>query len=304
MPNPILELDNVSIINPNMHLPTAVAALPDGEAIVYFTETIVGVLNHYIHRVVKINRHGEVLHNTEHTVSDSDTRETCRGLLVSGEMLYIVKKTNSSVERIRLSEFEKGFKEQIDEFHIPDAEDVVNFASLYYNPSKIPDKDLLLLADRGKYEIFTYKLSSKEKKVRIKDKYLKTRHNRIMSVSYIIDNNKIFYLVCGGYKVMIYNSEWKLVKTFADFNDSALNYRPSSMPASAIVLPDGNVIIADSIRSRVSEYIINGTLKQHLLTTDDKIYKPVYLTFSYPHLWVLGYSTHKNILNRYRLYED
>ena len=304
MPNPILELENVSIINPEMHLPTAVAALPDGEAIVYFSQTITGVRNHYIHRVVKINRHGEVLHNTEHTVSDSDTRETCRGLLVSGEMLYIVKKTNSSVERIRLSKFEKGFKKQIDEFHIPDAEDVVNFASLYYDPSKIPDEDLLLLADRGKYEIFTYRFSTKEKKVRVKDKYLKTRHNRIMSVSYIIDNNKIFYLVCGGYKVMIYNSEWKLVKTFTDFNDSALNYRPSSMPASAIVLPDGNVVIGDSIQSRVSEYIINGTFKQHLLTEDDKIYKPVYLTFSYPHLWVLGYSRHKNILNRYRLYED
>ena len=91
------------------------------------------------------------------------------------------------------------------------------------------------------------------------------------------------------------------MKTLADFNDSALNSNRRSMPGSAIVLPDGNVIIADSIQSRVSEYIVNGTLKQHLLTKDDKIYNPVYLTFSYPHLWVLGYSRHKNILNRYRL---
>ena len=75
---------------------TAVAALPNGEALLHFTTRC--LFQRYTHRVVKITKDGQILHNLEHKIYVPDSKDACRGLLVLGEMLYVIKKTNSSVE--------------------------------------------------------------------------------------------------------------------------------------------------------------------------------------------------------------
>ena len=260
-------------------------ALPNSEAIICFTEKIKSVYQHYSHRVVKMNRYGEVSHNIEHT----DTRKTCRGLQILGGMLYVIQR-GSSVQRITLSQLEKNLKENKILHLIPDTKDVVNFASLFHNPFKIPDKDLLLLADYTKYEVFTYRLSTKHKEVHV-------RGVRIpRSVSYIFDGDNTFYLVCGGNEVRVYNSTWGLVRKIGKTGSWK---EKLIMPTSAIILPDGNIIIADFWEKKVSVFTVDGRFLHPLLVAHN--FGPLHLTFSHPHLWVLG---HKNQLRRYRLYKS
>ena len=265
------------------------AALPNGEAVLHFTNR--GPFHHYTHRVVKITKDGQILHKLEHKIYDPDSKDACRGLLVLGEMLYVIKKTNSSVEGIRLSEFENGLNRQVDVYHIPDAQKVVNFASLFHDPFQIPDKDLLLLADREKGEIFTYRLSSGDKQVHVRDLVDPT------SVSYILENNTIFYLVCDGMKgLTVYNSKWGLVKNIAKHWQRTLEEVRFS---SAIALPDQNVLSADYKNNWVTEHTSWGMFVGYRIEKDN--FQPMYLTFSHPYLWVLEYG---NKLNRYQLYKD
>ena len=256
-------------------------ALPNSEAIICFTEKIKSVYQHYSHRVMKINRHGKVLYNIEHT----DTEKNCKGLLILGKILYVIHE--SSVQTLSLSQSEKGLV-QIDA--ISSVKYMMNSASLFYDPSQIPDKDLLLLADKTKHEVFTYRLSTKHKEVHVRG----LRNPR--SVSYIFDGDNTFYLVCGGNEVRVYNSTWGLVR---NIGKTGSRKEKLAMPTSAIILPDGNVIISDKWERRLSEFSIEGRFLDVLVTRHD--FRPVCLTFSYPHLWVL---CRQNKLYRYKLYKN
>ena len=258
-------------------------SLPNSEAIICFTEKIRGLYQRYSHRVVKINRYGEVSHNME----DTDTGKTCRGLQILADMLYVIQR-GSFVQRITLSELEKDLKEN--PHLIPDTGEVLNFASLFHTPSKIPDKDLLLLADYTKHEVFTYRLSTKHKKVHVRG--LK----KPRSVSYIFDSDNTFYLVCGGNEVRVYNATWWLVRNIGKTGPWK---EKLTMPTSAIILPDGNVIISDYWERRLSEFSIEGRFLDVLVTRHD--FLPVCLTFSYHHLWVL---CKQNKLYSYKLYKN
>ena len=307
MSYPVLELANVSLINRKLRLISSVAALKNGEALVHYTMPYGGtcsalingkhidtvISNEYMHRVVKVNQQGEALHNVEHRVYAAHTERTGRGLLVLGNMLYVIQTTPLSVEKIKLPEFQKSYKGQqtvvkpVDKYRVPGA---VNFGSLFHDPSMIPDKDLLLLADQITGEIFTYRLSTRHKEVHV------TGLKNPTSVSYILTKEETFYLVCDSQRVRVYNSTWRLVRYIGKPGsaDGAL-----SKPTSAIMLPEGSIIIADQGNNRVSEFTVMGKFLCHLLTEDDEVINPTGLSFSYPHLWVLH---HDNRLHRYKLY--
>ena len=260
---------------------TAVASFPNTEAIICFAETIRGVYQRVIHRVIKINRHGNVSRNIKHT----DPEKTCKGLLILGKIMYVIHE--SSVQTLNLSQFEKGLG-QIDA--ISSVKNMMNSASLFYDPSQIPEKDLLMLADWEKHEVFTYRLSTKHKEVHVRG--LKNPR----SVSYIFDGDNTFYLVCGGNEVRVYNSTWGLVRKIGK---TGSRKEKLAMPTSAIILPDRNVIISDYWERRLSEFSIEGRFLDVLVTRHD--FRPVCLTFSYPHLWVL---CKQNKLYRYKLYKN
>ena len=281
LPKPIQELENISKINPKMQNITAVASFPNAEAMVCFAETIGGVYQHFIYRIMKLNRHGQVLYNIEHT----DTEKNCKGLLILGNILYVIHET--SVETLNLSRFEKGLG-QIDA--ISSVKNMMNSASLFHDPSQIADKDLLLLADWEKHQVFTYRLSTKHKEVHVRG--LKNPR----SVSYIFDSDNTFYLVCGGNEVRVYNSTWGLVR---NIGNTGSRKEKLAMPTSAIILPDGNVIISDYWEHRLSEFSIEGRFLDVLVTRHH--FWPVCLTFSYPDLWVL---CKQNKLYMYKLYKN
>ena len=259
---------------------TAVIALPKAEAIVCFTQTIKGVYLRYIQRIAKINRNGEVSNNIVHT----DNEKTCKGLIILGNMLYVIYK--SYVQTLNLSQFETYLGQRD---HISSVKNMMNSASLFHDPSQIRNKDLLLLADWEQNEIFTYRLSTKQKEVHVRN----LKHPR--SVSYIFDNNNTFYLVCGGNEVRVYNSTWGLVRNIGKTGSWK---EKLEMPTSAIILPDGNVVISDFWEHRVSEFAVDGRFIDILVTKPG--FWPLYLTFSHPHLWVL---CKQNKLYRYKLYK-
>ena len=300
IPNLILKLNNVSKgISQATHI-SAVAALPAGEAVVsysgiHITQNRGGIENgtvqwrditKFVHWVDKINKEGK--HQEEFCRFEArSSKEIGTSLLILGHMLYVTQKDTGTLIKLHLH-----WNDVLEVENIPDVKEVVNFGSLFFDPAQIPDKDLLLLADRTKHEIFTYKISTKHKEVHIRNLSFPK------SVSYIFDNNSTYYLVCDFQQVSLYNITWGLVRIIgkAGSGDGELND-----PTSAIVLPAGSVIIADGGNNRLSQFTVQGKFVRHLLLESDGITKPSALSFFYPHLWVVNDGKK---IQRYRLFEN
>ena len=178
---------------------------------------------------------------------------------------------------------------------IPDVISVLQTGSLYSKPDQIPDKQTLLLCDQYKNEVFTFKPSTGQKQVHV------TGLNTPTSVSYLINNHTVFYIVCEEFKhrINIYTNTWDHIKAVGSkgSNDGELNY-----PASAIVSDENSLIISDRDNHRISEFSINGTFLRHLLVRSDGIYRPWSMSYYYPHLWLVHGHPHYK-LYRYNLYK-
>ena len=256
-----------------------VAALPGGEAVV----------RNYIDynrtdKILKINSQGKVTQTIYTCVNCS----YIWGLLVLGDFLYLTH-YKGTVIKTRVSD-----GQVVSTLTIPDVSGVSHTGSLSNKPDRIPDKQTLLLCDNWKGELFTFKPSTGQKKVRI------TGLRGPRSVSYFFYNQAVFYIVCedGRDRINIYNQTWDLIRRIGSkgSNDGELNY-----PQSAIVSDEDTIIISDFYNNRVSEFSFNGTFLRHLLVRSDGIYRPYSMAYYYPHLWlVYGYSNNKPY--RYNLY--
>ena len=138
-----------------------------------------------------------------------------------------------------------------------------------------------------KGEVFTFKPSTGQKKVRI------TGLRYPASVSYLFHNNTVYYIVCEyrNHSISVYNNRWDLIRTIGrrGSDDGELN-----APLSAIVSDEDTIIIADTYNHRISEFSFNGTLLRHLLAKSDSIDRPFHMSYYYPHLWL--------VQGRYKLY--
>ena len=211
------------------------------------------------------------------------------GLLVLGDYLYIIHE-NGTVIKTRVSN-----GRVINVTTIPDVRLVIHTGSLYSNPDKIPDKQTLLFCDLHKDEVFTFKPSTGQKKVRI------TGLKSPRSVSYLFYNNTVYYIVCdsGNHRINVYNNTWDRIRTIGrgGSNDGELNF-----PFSAIVSDEDTIIISDRVNHRVSEFSFNGTFLHHLLVRSDGINRPYYMSYYYPHLWMTHDGGYSYKLYRYDLY--
>ena len=273
---PSLDL-NIKRTSPGLSEVYQVAALPGGQA----------VINHFIwnnktRQVLRLDSEGRVTQ-----VLYSDVGYAITGLLVLDEHLFIVN-FNGPVIKTRVSD-----GHILNTSTIPDVKHVEHTGSLYSKPDKIPDKQTLLLCDINKGEVFTFKPSTGEKQVRI------TGLDDPTSVSYFFHNQTVFYIVCeeGRSRINVYNQTWDLIRTIgtAGYNDGEL-----SSPASAIVLDEETIIISDQGNHRVSEFSFNGTFLRHLLVRSDGINYPFFMSYNYPHLWLVIDDPFK--LYRYNLY--
>ena len=272
---PSLDL-NTTITTPELSSVLYVAALPGGEAVV---DNYID--NNDTRQVLRLDSQGQITKNIYSCVGCP----SITGLLVLGDYLYIIHR-NGTVIKTRVFD---GRVMNITT--IPSIRRVFHTGSLYSYHEKIPDKQTLLLCDLAKGEMFTYKPSTGQKKVRI------TGLRNPISVSYFFYNNTVYYIVCeyGNHRITVYNNTWDCIRTIGRYgsNDGELNN-----PMSAIVSDENTIIISDYWNHRISEFSFNGTLLHHLLDRSDSIIFSHYMSYYYPHLWL----THGFKPYRYNLY--
>ena len=276
---PSLDL-NTTITTPGLSSVDRVAALPGGEAVVYNY-----IDNNKTRQVLRLDSQGKIKNNIYSCVGCN----YIEGLLVLGDYLYIIHHNG----RVIKTQFSNGGVLNVTT--IPDVGWIYHTGSLYSNPDRIPDKQTLLLCDLNKHEVFTFKPSTRQKKVRITG----LRYPR--SVSYLIYNNTMYYIVCeyGNHRITVYNNTWDRIRSIGKwgFNDGELNN-----PQSAIVSDEDTIIISDYGNHRISEFSFNGTFLHHLLVRSDGIYRPWSMSYYYPHLWITHGSYPHYKLYRYNLY--
>ena len=268
----ILDL-NVTAVNNQINNPWHVAALPEGEATVVNDGS----------QVVKINKTG-------HTIKELYDCQSCRniyGLLLLGSNLYVIHKNGTIVE------IQTHTGQLLNVYHISDVNFINHYGSLWSDPSKIPNTDILLLPDFYEYEVFSYNLTSKRKQVHL------TSLSYPSSVSYSFYNNSTHYIVCqfGIHTISIYNSSWDLVSSFGGHGSSDGNL---IRPYAAIMSYNNNILVSDRYNNRVSVFTTDGVFLYHLLTQSDGIYRPVALSYYKPYLWMVANDRH---LYRYMINE-
>ena len=287
--NPVLDL-NMTDVNPQMTRIWRVAALPDGGAFV-----INYVRSNYTEQVLRVNVTGQVIQHVYQCVRcffnlSELLLSNITGLFVLHNNLYVIYLNGTLIE-ININD-----NNTVQVYQVPDVRYMDHLGSLSYHPSVITHPDLLLLADIGKAEIFSYNVTSKYKQVHLTGLSLPT------SVSFMTYNSHLYYVVCewGHHQVHVYNSTWSLYQTLGGegSGDGQLG-----SPRAAIGLPEGLVIISDPDNHRVSLFNIKGRFIRHLLIESDGLNHPDALSISLPYLYLIdsreGFS-HR--LYRYKLY--
>ena len=274
---------NISRTSPelyNVGYTEIIEALPGGGAVIRHH-----IQNNGTQQMLKVDSQGKVTQTIYTCIGCSSY---IWGLLVLGDFLYLTH-TNGTVIKTQVSD-----GQVVSRSTIPDVRVVTHTGSLYSEPGEIPDKQTLLLCDRDKGEVFTFKYSTGQKKVHVIGLWDPT------SVSYFFHNQAVFYIVCEGGRdrINVYNNTWDLMRTIGTrgSNDGELR-----VPASAIVSDEDTIIISDDLNHRVSEFSFNGTFLRHLLDRSDGIYRPYSLSYYNPHLWLVhGFPNNKPY--RYNLY--
>ena len=262
---------NISRTSPGLYrdgYTSRIAALPGGGAVITHN-----IINNRTEKILKINSQGKVTQTIYTCVGCS----SIWGLLVLGDFLYITHR-NGTVINTRVSD-----GQVVSTSTIPDLREVIHTGSLSNKADKIPDKQTLLLCDWIKGEVFTFKPSTTEKQVHVTD--LRYPY----SVSYFFYNQAVFYIVCeyNRHRINVYNQTWDLIRTIGTrgSKDGELNN-----PTSAIVSDEDTVIISDFWNNRVSEFSFNGTFLCHLLDRSDGIVWPNFMSYYYPHLWLVNFG--------------
>ena len=270
---PVFEI-NMTKANPNLTDIKFMGALSGGEAVVTVGEQ----------KVVRINKQGQ----TVKELYDCENSVTCSkiaSILILGSKLCVFY-SNINVH-VSITAYVSVISMQTGDFmqvyHIPDAGTAGNYGSLFWDTSAI-DPDLLFLTDLIKGEVFSFRFSTQQKQILVRE-----HHSHLTSVSYSFDNNnKALFIVCFNYKriVNVYNSDWEYVRSIGNGELRS--------PMAAIVSPMDTIIISDFLKGSVFEYTPEGELVRTLVSVKN----PYALSFNYPYLWVLNYEG----LYRYLMY--
>ena len=265
----------MTAVNNQITNPRYVAALPEGEA---------AVVNGY-RQVVKINKTGHTIKELYNCQSCYNIDVYIQGLLLLGTNLYVTHANGTIVE------FQPHTGQLLHIYDIPGVTYINHYGSLWSDPSKIPNTDILLLPDSNKHEVFSYNLTSRHKQVHLTGLISPT------SVSYSFYNNSTHYIVCqyGGNTISIYNSSWDLVSSFGGHGSSD-GYLVGAF--AAIVPKNNTILVSDYHNHRISVFTTDGVFLYHLLAQSDGIFHPHALSYYIPYLWVVQNNSN---LYRYRL---
>ena len=248
-----LEGLNITRTKLNMTNITHIAALSGGGAMI--------IIN--FSKVVEIDTEGHIVRDLYECKC-----KTLTTLLLIGDRLCAIH-TNGTVAVFQLP---GGKLLQI--YNIPDVGTVYNFGSLYWN-TDIIDPDLLLLADFKKRQVFSYRLSTKNKTIHAT--YAPYPH----SVSYGSKTSNISFIVTyNSEKIILYTSSWQKIRTISDYGASKNIFKPGA----TLISPQNTLIVADR-RGRVSEFTIEGNFIRYL---DPGIHLPSVMSLSHQYLWVVS----------------
>ena len=248
--------------------PGFIAALPAGEAIIVYNDSV----------VVKVNNQGQIIQ----TLHDCDKCNSISGVLSLGANVYVVYDYGAMVQ-IQLST-----RKQLKNFSSSKKVNIGQSGCLWFDPSSIPDTDILLLPDLSAGRIIV----TSEKRELLLDGL-----NFPTSVSYMFMAQSTFYVVCemGYSRVNVYSSTWE--KQSSIQGDVQEDYMDE--PTAAIVSPNNSIIVSDKDHDHISAYTKEGDFISHLLTEADGINQPKALSYFENHLWVI----HTEGVYRYRVDE-
>ena len=267
---PVLDL-HMTAVNHQVNRPWRVTALPGGEAAVVNAGNL----------VVKINKAGQTIKQLYSC--SCNLFNHIWGLLLLGSNLYVTHKNGT------IAEIQPHTGKLLNVYNVSDVGHLNYFGSLWSEPSKVPNTDILLLTDSRKGEVFSYNLTSRHKNVHLRGL------SGPRSVSYSFSDNYTSYIVCDTEHNMtnIYNLSWNLLISFGGYGEQ-------HKPHAAIVSYNNTILVSDTFNNRISVFTTDGVFLYHLLTQSDGINRPAALSYYQPYLWVVN---NFNKLYRFRFYE-
>ena len=232
------------------------------------------------YHVIRLSDRGEVIRKLITTDKD------IRGFILMSNNECLILHRDGSLQSVRIEDGQvlgSGYK-------VPDV-------GLLYDGIRIDD-DQVLLADRGKGEVITYNMKTRNTHVVIDEL------NHPTSVDKAVTDQGVFYIVNerGAHTVRVYNDRWRLVTSIGGRGDSDGRLNG---PESARVLPDNTVIVTDYWNHRISRFTIQGDFIDHVIKQSDGIRNPNRLAVQYPYVWVAycdGWGSPYNI-KCYQIYQ-
>ena len=274
--SPVLKME-IKGYNGKFKYLSYVEALPGGGAL---------VTNYMGNRrqVLKVNQLGEVVR----ILYSCTSCPWITGLLLVGNSVFVLHR-NGKIVRIDVNTGSLLVTYRID------VGGLVQAGLLATNNNH--DPDVLLLADYIRGEIFTYRLSSREKEVKVTGLRWPT------SVSYVSSSGGTAYIVCerGTSVIRTYNATWH---PMASIGGQGIHDGQLSRPNAAFVTPEDTVIVADTRNNRVSEFTARGNFVRHIMSGSDNIKHPWALSFSFPYLWLVYESKGIYNIRKYGMYKD
>ena len=148
----------------------------------------------------------------------------------------------------------------------------------YIHPGDVIQEDVILLINRREGTVFTYNMKTKKEEIKI------TGLNDPVHVFRCDMDGQPVYVVTkggGGCHIKIYNSDWNLMREFGrrGRGDGELWY-----PECTVILPNGDLLVADTGNNRISQFKQDVVFVKHLITGLDE---PTWMSFRDSMLWVV-----------------
>ena len=264
-----------------------VAALPDGGAVVTQSQ-------YQVYKVITVDQRGNIS-STLFTTNSSDRPKQC--IMSSDDSVFTLHDTGY----IREIQLKSG--RVLHTYRVPGVQQMGAGDFLGHGH--------FVLTDLVKKEIFLFDKLTGERKTKLSLPFVT---NNIVTM--LGENGRLFIL-CDkeNNHVLVYDDSWKLERKIGESGteDGQLQY-----PFSVIVSPFGTLWVADTDNNRVSEFTTRGRFVRHVVP---KISRPLFMSFSYPYLWVshqqqirnrsiisdllqLFRKTYKTAIQRFKLFKE
>ena len=255
-----------------------VAALPDGGAVVTQSQI-------QVYKIITVDQRGKIL-PTLFTTNSSDRPKQC--ILASDDTLFSLHDTGY----IREIQLKSG--RVLHTYRVPGVQQM--------GAGDFLGQGQFVVTDLVKKEIFLFDTLTGVRQTKLSLPFVT---NNIVTMQ---GKNGRLFILCDkeNNNVLVYDSSWKLERKIGESGteDGQLKY-----PFSVTVSPFGTVWVADTNNNRVSEFTTRGRFVRHVVP---KIERPLFMSFSFPYLWVThqqqirnnnGFK-YKTAIERFKLFKE